>query len=326
MGRFGERIGSYEAIAANLLFSTLIATTLLLLLRQSLAGFGDALHSPWWYWVGGGGMGVVVVFTITVVTPQIGATATIGLLIAGQLAMGVLIDRYGWFGVEQVPLNWPRIVGVLLLAVGALLALASARADDVVGADRDPRQLAAGRVPQRRDDRRGRDHGRRLADALDAVGRVGLGVLDQLALDRRHVERGRDQVVGEARVRDQPVARPDLLHQRQAEPLCGAALDLPLDGERVDRLADVLRGADPDDAREAEVDVHLGDDPHRRDGEGDVGALARDLAGLGVEGGRPRMAVDALDVDIPAGALLLLERGPARIADRPRRHPGHPRG
>ncbi|HYK07415.1 MAG TPA: DMT family transporter [Gaiellaceae bacterium] len=123
MGRFGERIGSYEAIAANLLFSTLIATTLLLLLRQSLAGFGDALHSPWWYWVGGGGMGVVVVFTITVVTPQIGATATIGLLIAGQLAMGVLIDRYGWFGVEQVPLNWPRIVGVLLLAVGALLAL-----------------------------------------------------------------------------------------------------------------------------------------------------------------------------------------------------------
>jgi len=123
MGRFGERVGSYEAIAANLLFSALIATTILLLLRQSLAGFGDALHAPWWYWVGGGGMGVVVVFTITVVTPTIGATATIGLLIAGQLAMGVLIDRYGWFGVEQVPLNWPRIVGVLLLAVGALLAL-----------------------------------------------------------------------------------------------------------------------------------------------------------------------------------------------------------
>ena len=123
MGRFGERIGSYEAIAASVVFSALLATVVLLVLRQSLAGFGDAFHSPWWYWVGGGGMGVVVVFTITVVTPQIGATATIGLLISGQLAMGVLIDRYGWFGVEQVPLNWPRIVGVLLLGVGALLAL-----------------------------------------------------------------------------------------------------------------------------------------------------------------------------------------------------------
>ena len=123
MGRFGDRVGSFEALAANLVFSTLIATILLLVLRQSLAGFGDALHSPWWYWVGGGGMGVVVVLTITVVTPRLGTAATIGLLIAGQLAMGVLIDRYGWFGVEQVPISWPRLLGVLLLAVGALLAL-----------------------------------------------------------------------------------------------------------------------------------------------------------------------------------------------------------
>jgi bacterial/archaeal transporter family-2 protein len=123
MGRFGERIGSFEALAANLLFSTILATTVLLVLRQSLAGFGDAVRSPWWYWIGGGGMGVVVVLTITVVTPRIGAAATIGLLIAGQLAMGVVIDRYGLFGVDEVPLGWPRVLGVLLLAVGAALAL-----------------------------------------------------------------------------------------------------------------------------------------------------------------------------------------------------------
>jgi len=123
MGRFGERIGAFEALAANLVFSTLVATTVLLVLRQSLSGFGDALRSPWWYWIGGGGMGVVVVLTITVVTPRIGVTATIGLLIAGQLAMGAAIDRYGWFGVDRVALTWPRALGVLLLAVGALLAL-----------------------------------------------------------------------------------------------------------------------------------------------------------------------------------------------------------
>jgi bacterial/archaeal transporter family-2 protein len=123
MGRFGERIGSFEALAANLIFSSLLAVTVLLVLRQSLAGFGDALRSPWWYWVGGGGMGVIVVLSITVVTPRIGAAATIGLLIAGQLAMGVVIDTYGLFGVEKVALSWPRILGVLLLAAGALLAL-----------------------------------------------------------------------------------------------------------------------------------------------------------------------------------------------------------
>jgi transporter family-2 protein len=68
-------------------------------------------------------MGVVVVLTITIVTPRIGAAATIGLLIAGQLAMGTAIDRYGWFGVEKVPLTSARGVGIALLAVGALLAL-----------------------------------------------------------------------------------------------------------------------------------------------------------------------------------------------------------
>jgi transporter family-2 protein len=123
MGRFGERIGSFEALAANLIFSSILAITVLLVLRQSLAGFGDALRSPWWYWVGGGGMGVVVVLTITVVTPRIGTAATIGLLIAGQLAMGVVIDSYGLFGVDKVALSWPRILGVLLLAAGAVLAL-----------------------------------------------------------------------------------------------------------------------------------------------------------------------------------------------------------
>jgi transporter family-2 protein len=123
MGRFGQRIGSFEALVANLAFSTLIAITVLLVLRQSLAGFGDALRSPWWYWIGGGGMGVIVVLTITIVTPRLGAAATIGLLIAGQLAMGIAIDRYGWFGVDRVALTWPRVLGVLLLAAGALLAL-----------------------------------------------------------------------------------------------------------------------------------------------------------------------------------------------------------
>jgi len=123
MGRFGERIGSFEALVANLAFSTLLAALLLLVLRQGFGGIGEAFRSPWWYWLGGGGMGVLVVFSITFCAPRIGATATIGVLIAGQLAMGVVIDRFGLFGVEQVALAWPRILGILLLAVGAALAL-----------------------------------------------------------------------------------------------------------------------------------------------------------------------------------------------------------
>jgi transporter family-2 protein len=123
MGRFGERIGSFEALAANLGFSTFVAIVVLVFLRGGFGDLGEAFRSPWWYWLGGGGMGVLVVFSITVCAPRIGATATIGILIAGQLAMGVVIDRLGLFGVERVELSWPRALGVALLAVGAALAL-----------------------------------------------------------------------------------------------------------------------------------------------------------------------------------------------------------
>jgi transporter family-2 protein len=68
-------------------------------------------------------MGAFIVLSITFATPRIGTAATIGLLIAGQLTMGVVIDRFGLFGFEQLGVSWPRAVGLVLLGAGAALAL-----------------------------------------------------------------------------------------------------------------------------------------------------------------------------------------------------------
>ena len=75
-----------------------------------------------WMWLGGL-MGLTVVGTITFAQPRIGATATIGILIAGQLVMGALIDRYGLFGVQRIDISFPRAVGIVLLGIGAGLSL-----------------------------------------------------------------------------------------------------------------------------------------------------------------------------------------------------------
>ena len=186
-------------------------------------------------------------------------------------------------------------------------------------------QRLAGGVAQRRHHGSRRDDRRRLADTLGTVRCRRLGHLDQDGLDRRHVEGGRNQIVGEACVDDPAVTRLDLLHQSEADPLRSAALDLTCDGEWVHGPADVLRRPDPDDPGKAELDVDLGDDAHRGTGERNVRALARDLAGLRIERRRPGMSVHPLDVDLAAAALALLERRPARIAHGPRRHPCHPR-
>jgi transporter family-2 protein len=122
MGRFGERVGTLEALAFTTVLGAVIATVALLVTRRSLAGYADAFEAPKWLWLGAV-LGVFVVGSITVAGPRIGTTATVALLIAGQLGAALAIDRLGWFGVEKVGVTWLRVLGVVLLAVGAALTL-----------------------------------------------------------------------------------------------------------------------------------------------------------------------------------------------------------
>jgi uncharacterized membrane protein YdcZ (DUF606 family) len=38
--------------------------------------------------------------------------------------MGAVIDRFGLFGVDEIAISWPRVLGIVLLGVGAALSLA----------------------------------------------------------------------------------------------------------------------------------------------------------------------------------------------------------
>jgi bacterial/archaeal transporter family-2 protein len=125
MGRFGERIGSLEAFAFASLLTAAIAAAVLLVTRRSLAGLGDASEAPPWMWLGGL-FGAFVVLTITVAAPRIGVAAVVALLIAGQLAMGALIDQFGLLGVTQQPLTPARGIGLVLLATGVALVIGGA--------------------------------------------------------------------------------------------------------------------------------------------------------------------------------------------------------
>jgi len=122
MGRFGGRIGVLEALTFATCIQLVLSLAILLVARLGTGGLGDAFRAPAWMWLGGV-MGLTVVFTITFAQPRIGATATIGILIAGQLVMGAVIDRFGFFGVDQIGISWPRALGIGLLGVGAALSL-----------------------------------------------------------------------------------------------------------------------------------------------------------------------------------------------------------
>jgi bacterial/archaeal transporter family-2 protein len=97
----------------------------LLVWERSFAGVEAALHEPAWLWLGGL-MSIYIVLAITVGPPRIGVAATVGIVIAGNLVSAALIDRYGLFGQDVIPIDRWRLLGLLLLATGAALSLSRA--------------------------------------------------------------------------------------------------------------------------------------------------------------------------------------------------------
>jgi transporter family-2 protein len=122
LGRLGERVGSLEALTTTAVVGVLFALVVLLVAKRSLAGVGEAITGPKWLLLGGV-IGACIVLAVTIAGPRVGVVATTALLIAGQLGLAAILDRFGWLGVDRAPLSWSRAAGIVLLLAGALLTL-----------------------------------------------------------------------------------------------------------------------------------------------------------------------------------------------------------
>jgi bacterial/archaeal transporter family-2 protein len=122
MGELGERVGIVPAVAFSVAVAMIGGLAVLVVWERSFVGVRAALHEPAWLWIGGL-MSLFIVIAITVGPPRIGVTATIGIVIAGNLVSAALIDRYGLFGQDVIPIDRWRLFGLLLLAAGAALSL-----------------------------------------------------------------------------------------------------------------------------------------------------------------------------------------------------------
>lgn len=121
-GVFGKRIGVAEAAAFGAVLAAVLLVAFVLVASRSLGDVAAGLREPPWLWLNGV-MSAIVVVGITFAGPRLGTFATIGLLMAGQLVAGVLIDAFGLFGLERIPLDPARVAGLALLAAGAFLVL-----------------------------------------------------------------------------------------------------------------------------------------------------------------------------------------------------------
>ncbi len=131
--------------------STLVSftvSTLALLLVSLIAGIPIMPTSqmlataPCWSWF----IGIVAVVTITIAIhlfKEIGQLQAIVIPMFSQLIFSLLIDHFGWFGANVIPLGTQRIIGSLLLIVGVILVviLPRLKAQSAAGSSTGSRQL-----------------------------------------------------------------------------------------------------------------------------------------------------------------------------------------
>lgn len=84
---------------------------------QSLAGIGDAKG----WQLTGGLLGALFVFATTLLAPKIGLAKMVALVIAGQVAMSLIADHYGWIGLAVREISAVRAIGAVLVVAGVLM-------------------------------------------------------------------------------------------------------------------------------------------------------------------------------------------------------------
>jgi len=116
----GERIGTFGSV----LMLTIVSIGFLLVIILTFPATASFEHLPGlseWYLYLGGALGIVILAAPIFLVPHVGATSTLVAIVFGQLLMALVIDHYGLFSSPQIRAALPRILGVVLVAAGAIL-------------------------------------------------------------------------------------------------------------------------------------------------------------------------------------------------------------
>lgn len=69
----------------------------------------------------GGLFGALFVASMVYAVPRLGVALSVGLTVAGQMAVSLVIDHFGWMGVEQRGISVWRAAGVVLITLGVVM-------------------------------------------------------------------------------------------------------------------------------------------------------------------------------------------------------------
>ncbi len=97
-----------------------LAFFVFVLQRKPWPSLQAATSTPWWIWVGGL-LGAVYVAVSVVLIQRLGAAFAFSLVVLGQMATALVMDRFGLFGIPVHEFTPGRVIGVALVISGVVL-------------------------------------------------------------------------------------------------------------------------------------------------------------------------------------------------------------
>jgi bacterial/archaeal transporter family-2 protein len=115
----GDLQASVVAFAVG--FTALAAVTSV---SGGFGGIANAGDAPWWALVGGGIVSACYVASIIWTVRALGLGALTAVTIAGTFTVAMVVDHFGWLGVDRQPITLAKLAGIGLIAAGTWLIVA----------------------------------------------------------------------------------------------------------------------------------------------------------------------------------------------------------
>jgi transporter family-2 protein len=97
---------------------TLVMLLVAMALREPLhiSAFGKASSLSWT----GGFFGAVYIAISIFMLPRLGATTTVALIVLGQMIGSLAFDHFGFLGVVEQSVTFPRVIGAAMIILGVV--------------------------------------------------------------------------------------------------------------------------------------------------------------------------------------------------------------
>lgn len=69
----------------------------------------------------GGAIGAFITYTVIKSMEMLGPARAVMLIVIAQLIVAYVIELLGWFGVEKQPLEWRKLIGMVIAIAGIVI-------------------------------------------------------------------------------------------------------------------------------------------------------------------------------------------------------------